>query len=269
MHDQRIDVVLQFLHTLIRLLAALFSFEHEGPSDNTDCERAKFLRDFGDDGRASRSSTTAHSRGDEDHVGAFKGADDFIVRLNGRAAADFGVGARAQAFGELASELNFPLGFIRRERLPVGVGHDELHAGEAAFDHGLYGVTAAAADADHLDIGPKIGVFFEFKHSHPPNSQYVFHFLRPIRRLFIGACCALSLSRSRVCACIKIPTTVENIGCFTTSESPPTLSGNPRRTGTSRTKSPISTKPCNKLAPPVRTTPDPSFPIIPFSINSA
>ena len=39
------------------------------------------------------------------------------------------------------------------ERLHVGVGDDELHAGEAGPHHAVDGIAAAAADADDLDAG--------------------------------------------------------------------------------------------------------------------
>ena len=49
------------------------------------------------------------------------------------------------------------------QRLRVGVGADELHALHAALDHVLDGVAAAAADADHLDLGALVE-FFDFNH---------------------------------------------------------------------------------------------------------
>jgi hypothetical protein len=45
------------------------------------------------------------------------------------------------------------------ERLRVGVGADELHALHTLRDHVLDGVAAAAAHADHLDLGALVEFF--------------------------------------------------------------------------------------------------------------
>jgi hypothetical protein len=46
--------------------------------------------------------------------------------------------------------------------LRVGVGADELHALHACVDHVLDGVAAAAAHADHLDLGALVEFFDHF-----------------------------------------------------------------------------------------------------------
>jgi hypothetical protein len=48
------------------------------------------------------------------------------------------------------------------ERLRIGVHADEFHALHAAVDHVLHGITARAADADHLDDGAVL--HFRFNH---------------------------------------------------------------------------------------------------------
>ena len=76
--------------------------------------------------------------------------DLFRVVLGG-ATADLGVGARAEAAGELAADVELDVGVAHQQRLRVGVDRDELDAAQAEVDHAVDGVDAAAADADDLD----------------------------------------------------------------------------------------------------------------------
>ena len=69
----------------------------------------------------------------------------------GGLAADLGVGAGAEAAGELAADVELDVGVAHQQRLRVGVDRDELDALEADLDHPVDGVDAAAADADDLD----------------------------------------------------------------------------------------------------------------------
>ena len=69
----------------------------------------------------------------------------------GGLAADLGVGAGAEAAGELAADVELDVGVAHQQRLRVGVDGDELDALEADLDHPVDGVDAAAADADDLD----------------------------------------------------------------------------------------------------------------------
>ena len=71
----------------------------------------------------------------------------------GAGAADIRLGARAQAFGGGGAELDAPLGLGLGQRLGIGVGHDEVHAFEAGFDHVVDGIAAGAAHAQHGDAG--------------------------------------------------------------------------------------------------------------------
>ena len=73
--------------------------------------------------------------------------------LERRLPADLGVGAGAEAAGELPADLHLDRRLALGERLQVGVGGDELDAAQVGGDHPVDGVAAAAADADHLDLG--------------------------------------------------------------------------------------------------------------------
>ena len=70
-----------------------------------------------------------------------------------RLAADLRVAAGAEALGELRAELQLDRRPALAQRLQVGVGGDELDAAQLGVDHPVDRVAAAAADADHLDVG--------------------------------------------------------------------------------------------------------------------
>ena len=76
---------------------------------------------------------------------------DGLGVLERRLPPDLRVGARAQPLGQLRAELDLGRRQVRAQRLHVGVGGDELHAGQARRDHRVDGIAAAAADADDLD----------------------------------------------------------------------------------------------------------------------
>ncbi len=63
------------------------------------------------------------------------------------------VAAGAQPAGQLGADAHLLVRIAELQRLVVGVDRDELDALEAALDHAVDGVAAAAADADHLDAG--------------------------------------------------------------------------------------------------------------------
>ena len=56
----------------------------------------------------------------------------------------------AKPLGDLAAELQHGLGGDALERLGIGIGADELHPFDAALDHVIDGIAAAATDADDL-----------------------------------------------------------------------------------------------------------------------
>src|SRR3954447_25385440 len=65
--------------------------------------------------------------------------------------ADLGVGAGAEAPGELPADVELDVGVAHEQGLGVGVDRDELHTLEPDLDHPVDGVDTATADADDLD----------------------------------------------------------------------------------------------------------------------
>src|SRR5207248_3866474 len=78
---------------------------------------------------------------------------DAVVVLHRRLAADVGVRARAEAFGQLASDVQRHVRRRLLQRLQVRVDGEELDALDLSLDHAVDGVDAGAADADYADHG--------------------------------------------------------------------------------------------------------------------
>ena len=103
-------------------------------------------------GRSAGAGAAAEAGGDEDHVSAFEGFNDLVGVFERSSAADIGIGAGAEAAGELRAELQLDGGVGELERLTVSVGGDELDSFHAGGDHAIDGVAAATADADDFDL---------------------------------------------------------------------------------------------------------------------
>ena len=110
-------------------------------------------------GRSAGSGAAAHARGDEHHVGPGQVLENLVDRFLGGAAADLGLGARAQTLGEFRTELNLAVRLRLVQRLGVGVRHDEADAFELGRDHVVDGVAAGPADAEHSDPRFELGDF--------------------------------------------------------------------------------------------------------------
>ena len=151
--DEGVDLVAQRRRCRLGLVGPAAALEGERAGDDADGQRAERAGDAGDDGRAAGAGAAALAGGDEDHVGALEDLLDLLRVVLGGLPADLGVGAGAEAAGELAADVELDVGVAHQQRLRVGVDGDELDALEADLDHPVDGVDAAAADADDLDDG--------------------------------------------------------------------------------------------------------------------
>ena len=149
--DEGVDLVAQLVDARLGLAGATAALEAERPGDDADGQRAQRAGDARDDRRAAGAGAAALAGGDEDHVGALEDLLDLLGVVLGGLRADLGVGAGAEAAGELAADVELDVGVAHQQRLRVGVDRDELDALEADLDHPVDGVDAAAADADDLD----------------------------------------------------------------------------------------------------------------------
>ena len=139
------------LDALVGLLLAARALELERRRDDADGERAELARDPRDDRRRAGAGAAALAGGDEDHVRAAQRALDLVVALLGGAAADLGVGAGAEALGELAADVELRRRVAHLELLDVGVDRDEVDLRDPGVDHPVERVQAGAADADDAD----------------------------------------------------------------------------------------------------------------------
>ena len=80
------------------------------------------------------------------------------ITFLGCGAADLGLGASAQALGQVGSKLHPALGAAMHQGLRIGVGHDEFHALQTQRDHVVDGIGSTAAHADYGNAGRKIRV---------------------------------------------------------------------------------------------------------------
>ena len=158
-HDQRVDVGLEFGQARIGRLHAAIAFELERLGDDADGQDAHFLGDARDHRRGAGAGAAAHAGGDEQHVRAVDRLADAVDRFFRGGLAALGLGARAQARG---AELDQVVGGRAVEGLRVGVGADELNALDPLRDHVVDRVAAAAAHADHLDLGAHAEFFNHF-----------------------------------------------------------------------------------------------------------
>ncbi len=90
--------------------------------------------------------------GQENHVGAFEGFDDFVGVFERRLAADLGIGARAESFRKFSADLQLDGRLGHFQRLQIGIGGDEFDAFDFGADHAVDGVASSAAHADHFDL---------------------------------------------------------------------------------------------------------------------
>ena len=179
--DQRVDVVAQLRQALLGLAHAPLPLEREGLGHHADGEDPHLLGDVRDDRRRAGAGAAAEPGGDEEQVGPLDRLGDARGVLVRRLAADLGVGAGAEALGQLRADLELRGGERVRQGLQVGVGRDELHPVDAGADHRVHRVAAAAADPDHPDVGPQHHVLLDLE-VHPPALPHIVQNLEPHRR---------------------------------------------------------------------------------------
>jgi hypothetical protein len=167
--DERIHAFAQEADAIHGLAATLAAFEIEGLGNHAHGEHAELFGDLGDHGSRAGSSAAAHSGGHEHHVGPLERVGDLMIIFEGSTSSHFGVCAGAEAFGELAANRDLHFRQRGRKRLAIGIHRDELHAGEARFNHGVHGITAGSAHPDYFDFRPmrRGRRFIQFEHYVP------------------------------------------------------------------------------------------------------
>jgi hypothetical protein len=159
--DGSVDRFHQLRDAALGLLHAALAFEGKGLRDHSNRERAHFAGQRGDDGSGAGTGAAAEAGGNEDHVGTFKGFDDLVGVFERGFAADFRIGARAQAVGQLHAKLQLDRGVRHAQRLQVGIGDNEFNAFHAGVDHAVDSVAASSTYADDFDLGVVARFFVE------------------------------------------------------------------------------------------------------------
>ena len=90
----------------VRQARPVAAFEHEGLGHDADGEDAALAGRLGDDRGRAGAGAAAHAGGDEDHVGAFDVAGDFVRRFFRRRTPYFRSGARAEAARDAGAQLD-------------------------------------------------------------------------------------------------------------------------------------------------------------------
>ena len=150
--DQGVDGILELGDPVVGLLQPPLALEQERFGHHPDGQRPDAASDVRDDGRAARTGTAAHARGDEDHVCSLQRRGELLAVLERGLAADLRVGAGTEPLGHHRAELDLGRGAVVMQRLAVGVRGDEIDAGQPGEDHRVERISAAAADTDHLDF---------------------------------------------------------------------------------------------------------------------
>ena len=166
-HDQGVHELLQLGDAAFGHPHTAVAFQREGLGDHAHGQDAGLAHRAGDDGGRPGAGAAAHAGGDEDHVRAGQLFHDLGHGFLGAGAADFRLGARAQAFGGGGAELDAALAPGLGQGLGIGVGDDEVDAFQPRLDHVVDGIAAGAADTQHGDAGtqfPGFGCFEVDRH---------------------------------------------------------------------------------------------------------
>ena len=151
--DDGVGVFFEALDALLSVLAAGGRLEGEGAADHGHGQGAAGFGDFADHRGRAGAGAAAHTDGDEYHIGPVNGFFDVAAGFLGRLAAEFGLGAGAEAAGEVLAQGD-AVGHIAAEKvLRVGVQGVILHHGELVLIHPADRVAAAAAHAQDLNQG--------------------------------------------------------------------------------------------------------------------
>ena len=187
--DQRVDGLLQFVDAGFGHTGTAGPFELERLRDDADRQDAHVPRRSGDDRRGTGPGAATHPGRDEAHVGAGQMVADFLDGFLGGRTADLGLRSGPEPFGHLQAHLDDAFGLGARQRLGIGIGHDEIDPDEARDDHVVDRIPAGAADSADHDAGLE---FAQFGHLQVDRHRLASHV--PVGPL----ASALSLARRRI-----------------------------------------------------------------------
>ncbi|GBR70611.1 hypothetical protein AA103587_1946 [Gluconobacter kanchanaburiensis NBRC 103587] len=142
-------MLLQFSNAAFGSGRTAATFEVEGFGNNANRQNTAFTRHAGDDGRGTRSGSTAHTGRNENKIRTLKLTIDFLSSFFCSFPADFRFGSGTQTPRQVWTELDATFSFRMGELLCVGVGNNKFHALEFGCNHVVNGVGTTTADANH------------------------------------------------------------------------------------------------------------------------
>ena len=142
---------MQFVDAVLGQTRAPVALEGERLGHDADRKDALLAGGARHHRRCAGPGAAAHARGDEHHVGTAQVIVDLVVAFLGGGSPDLRMRAGAEALGDGDTELNDALRTAERQGLCVGIGTDEVHAGQPRGDHVVDGVAAGAADTENGD----------------------------------------------------------------------------------------------------------------------
>ena len=146
-YQQRIDVFSHFLNTAQGLYYLAFALEVERNGDHTYGEYASLASHLCHHRGSTGARATAHSGGDEHHLGAVVEQMAYVLDVAFRLlTTHFRLRSGTKSLAELYLHGNRRA----RQRLTVGVAHGESHALHTFVIHVADGVLSASADTNHL-----------------------------------------------------------------------------------------------------------------------
>ena len=150
--DEGVYLLREIVDTLLCLIAAKTTLKAEGLGDNADGKGTDFLAsDFCNYRSCTGTSAAAFTCGNENHVGIGKSFANLGTGFLCCLTANLGVGTRTQTTGNFFADMDSLIGIGKKKGLTVSINGDEFNAFDAGFNHAVYGIRAAAANADNFD----------------------------------------------------------------------------------------------------------------------
>ncbi len=170
--DQRVDGVLQLAQSFFSLSHAAAALELKRLGHDADGQRAEFARDARNHWRRAGSGATAHSGGDEHHLGFRQHFADALFVFERGLASDFRIAAGAASARNLGANLHAHRRVVILQRLDVGIDGDEIDVAQAHIDHVVDRIAAASASADYLDPRTRVGITHQLNHHRSSSTTY-------------------------------------------------------------------------------------------------
>ena len=143
------------IYSIERLVNLLITFKLEGNSDDTHCENAALFGFVCNHGGCACTSTTAHSCGDEYHLGiSIQQSADLVDTFIGSLTSTLGAVASAKT---IFSQLHLVRYGRILQRFGVGVANCEVHLFNTRAVHVVYGISTATTHTNHFDDAGSCG----------------------------------------------------------------------------------------------------------------